>query len=81
MDARLRQTRRTGNLLLRKSQLGGFANQPVSLWVELLCAADLFSYRSKLGQRVLAGHSISLKLRALLVAMAPYCLAEQRHLK
>jgi hypothetical protein len=69
VDASLGQARRFCDLLLRVPLLDRFADQPVSLGVQLLGAADFVPYVAKLGQRVLACHSISLKLRALLVAI------------
>lgn len=60
MDAGLGQARRFGDLLLSVPLLDGFADQPVSLGVQPLCAADFVPYLTKLGQRVLACHSISL---------------------
>jgi hypothetical protein len=71
VDASLGKARRFGDLLLRVSLLDRFSDQAVSLGLQLLCAADLVPYLAKLGQRVVAGHAISLKLRALLVAIAP----------
>jgi hypothetical protein len=69
VDASLRQARRLCDLLLRMPLLDRFADQPVSLGVQLFGATDFVPYMAKLGQRVLACHSISLKLRALLIAM------------
>jgi hypothetical protein len=79
MDASLRQARRFCDLLLRVSLLDRFADQAVSLGLQLSCAADFVSYLTKLGQRVFACHSISSKLRASLVAIcAPFVAQERR---
>lgn len=49
MDTGLGQARRLGDLLLSMSLRRGLANQPVSLGVQPLYAADLVSYLAKLG--------------------------------
>jgi hypothetical protein len=49
MDTSLGQARRFGDLLLCMPPGGGLANQPVSLRVQPLYAADLVSYLAKLG--------------------------------
>jgi hypothetical protein len=69
VDAGLGQARRLCDLLLRVPLLDRFTDQAVSLGVQLFGAADFVPYLAELGQRVLACHSISLKLRALLVAI------------
>jgi hypothetical protein len=71
MDSGLGQARRLGDLLLGVPLLDRFADQAVALGVQLFSTADFVPYLAKLGQRVFACHSISLKLRALLVAIAP----------
>lgn len=76
MDASLGQARRLGDLLLSVPLLDRFADQPVSLGMQPFYAADFVPYLTKLGQRVFACHSISLKLRALLVAIAPLFVAQ-----
>lgn len=79
MDAGLRQARRFGDLLLGVTLLDRFADQAVSLGLQLSCAADFVSYLAKLGQRVFACHSISSKLRASLVAICAPFVAQERH--
>jgi hypothetical protein len=81
VDPWLREARRFRDLLLRESLLSGFADEQVSLGIQLLCAADLLSYLSKLGQRVFAGHALSLMLKALLVAIAALLLSRASTLK
>jgi hypothetical protein len=71
VDASLGQARRFRDFLLRVPLLNRFVDQAVSLRVQLFGAADFVPYLAELGQRVLACHSISLKLRALQFAIGP----------
>ena len=82
MDASLGEIRRIGDLLLGAAEFRGLADQDVPTLDQVLAlgvyAADLLSQFSKLEQRAfLAGHHISSKLRALLVAMTTSVLAER----
>jgi hypothetical protein len=69
VDASLGQARRFCDLLLSVPLLDRVSDQSVSLGMQLFGAADFVPYLAKLGQRVLACHSISSRLRALLFAI------------
>jgi hypothetical protein len=71
VDTGVMDTRRFCDLSLGIPLVDRLTDQAISFGIKRVCAADFVSYPSEAGQRVLAGHSISSRLRcALLVAIA-----------